>query len=109
LVFEVSEAIAEIQGDCAFRAGSEAPLIAAMHATAAPAALIETIRAGSSEFLSLPARPGIFDALDRVTMLVESRAASARTRKNGGLIVGERRIWSDHSGVPSGCGPEPYR
>ena len=121
LVSEVSEAIGEIRGDCAFRvaagapvfevsslvereradllfvelaqvrgaaaewiasvrAGTDMPLIVAMHGTAEPAVMIEAIRAGASEFLSLPARPGIFDALDRLTMLLESRRAAAQVR-----------------------------
>jgi pilus assembly protein CpaE len=58
------------------RAGSDLPLIVAVHPFPDPVNMIEAMRAGASEFLSLPARPGIFEALDRVATLLESRKAA---------------------------------
>jgi pilus assembly protein CpaE len=60
------------------RAGAQTPLIVAVHMVPDPPTMIDAMRAGASEFLSLPARPGVFEALDRVATLLESRKTSAQ-------------------------------
>lgn len=67
------------------RAGEEVPLIVAVHATPVPDEMISALRAGASEFLSLPIRPGIFDAMDRISTTLESRQSSTVER---GKMVG---------------------
>lgn len=62
------------------RSGGELPLIVAVHPHPDPAVMIEAMRAGASEFLSLPARPAIFEALDRVATLLEARKTAAAKR-----------------------------
>ena len=47
----------------AIRSGEDIPLVVAAHPTADPDQMISALRSGASEFLSLPIRPGIFDAL----------------------------------------------
>ena len=67
------------------RRGEETPLIVAVHKTAEPLAMISALRAGASEFLSLPLRPAIFDAMERIGTLLESRRNSTMER---GKIAG---------------------
>jgi pilus assembly protein CpaE len=55
------------------RQGEESPLIVAVHPMAEPAEMISALRAGASEFLSLPVRPSIFEAMERIGALLESR------------------------------------
>jgi len=62
------------------RAGADMPLIVAVHPTPDPATMIEAMRAGASEFLSLPVRPAVFEALDRAATLLESRKSAALGR-----------------------------
>jgi pilus assembly protein CpaE len=62
------------------RAGADVPLIVAVHLTPDPATMIEAMRAGAGEFLSLPVRPAVFEALDRVATMLESRKAAATGR-----------------------------
>jgi pilus assembly protein CpaE len=62
------------------RAGGDLPLIVAVHPTPDPPAMIEAMRAGAIEFLSVPMRPGIFDAIERMTILMEGRRAAAQVR-----------------------------
>jgi pilus assembly protein CpaE len=69
------------------RGGGESPLIVAVHPNSDPAAMLDAMRAGAVEFLSLPARPGVFEALDRVATLLESRKAAAHERgKMAGVL-----------------------
>lgn len=67
------------------RRGEETPLVVAVHPTAEPLAMISALRAGASEFLSLPVRPAIYDAMDRIGALLESRRNSLMQR---GKIAG---------------------
>jgi pilus assembly protein CpaE len=55
------------------RRGEETPLVVAVHPMAEPAEMISALRAGASEFLSLPVRPAIFEAMERIGTLLESR------------------------------------
>jgi pilus assembly protein CpaE len=55
------------------RRGEEMPLIVAVHPLAEPSEMISALRAGASEFLSLPVRPAIFEAMERIGTLLESR------------------------------------
>ena len=62
------------------------PLVIAVHPTAAPEQMIEALRAGATEFLSLPLQPAIFDALDRTAArLAAMRSPESETT---GRIVG---------------------
>ena len=64
----------------AVRAGRESPLVVAVHADADPHSMIEALRAGAIEFLSLPLRPAIFEAMDRLATLLESRQSQSVER-----------------------------
>jgi pilus assembly protein CpaE len=69
------------------RAGAETPLIIAVHANEDPGEMIAAMRAGATEFLSLPVRPAIGDALDRAATLLEARhTASAEPGKLIGVL-----------------------
>jgi pilus assembly protein CpaE len=69
------------------RAGGDMPLVIAVNRTPDPPVMIEAMRAGANEFLSLPARPTIFEALDRLLALMESRKAAAQVRgKMAGIL-----------------------
>jgi pilus assembly protein CpaE len=71
----------------AVRGGSDMPLVVAVHPSPDPRVMLDAMRAGAVEFLSLPARPGIFEALDRVATLLESRRAAAQERgKMAGVL-----------------------
>jgi pilus assembly protein CpaE len=48
------------------------PLVAAVHVTADPEQMIGALRAGASEFLSLPMQPAIFEAMGRIALRLES-------------------------------------
>jgi pilus assembly protein CpaE len=48
----------------------------AVHPAPEPDEMISALRAGASEFLSLPMRPGIFDALDRISGTLEGRRSA---------------------------------
>jgi pilus assembly protein CpaE len=67
------------------RRGEETPLVVAVHQTAEPLAMISALRAGASEFLSLPVRPAIYEAMERVGALLEARRSSSTER---GKIAG---------------------
>lgn len=56
--------------------GEETPYVVAIHALADPAEMISALRAGASEFISLPVRPAIFEALDRIGARLESRRSA---------------------------------
>ncbi len=45
------------------RRGEEMPLVVAVHSAAEPAEMISALRAGASEFLCLPVRPAIYEAM----------------------------------------------
>ena len=55
------------------RRGEETPFVVAVHPVAEPAEMISALRAGASEFLSLPVKPAIYEALDRIGTVLESR------------------------------------
>jgi pilus assembly protein CpaE len=55
------------------RRGEETPLVIAVHPTADPAEMISALRSGASEFICLPVKPAIFEALERLSTLLESR------------------------------------
>jgi pilus assembly protein CpaE len=67
------------------RRGEEKPLIVAVHPEADPAEMISALRAGASEFLSLPVKPAIYEAMERIGTLLESRRHSLMER---GKIAG---------------------
>ena len=58
------------------RGGAESPLVVAVHPTAEPSEMIGSLRAGVTEFISLPVRPAIFEAMDRIGTLLESRRSA---------------------------------
>jgi pilus assembly protein CpaE len=59
------------------RGGNDLPLIIAVNPQPDPSQMIEALRAGASEFLFLPLRPAIFDSMDRIASLLESRQRAA--------------------------------
>jgi pilus assembly protein CpaE len=67
------------------RRGEEKPLIVAVHPAADPPEMIAALRAGASEFLCLPIKPAIYDAMERIGALLESRRHSMMER---GKIAG---------------------
>jgi pilus assembly protein CpaE len=67
------------------RRGEEKPLIVAVHPAADPAEMIAALRAGASEFLCLPIKPAIYEAMERIGALLESRRHSMLER---GKIAG---------------------
>jgi pilus assembly protein CpaE len=62
------------------RSGGDLPLVVAVHPESDPVVMIGAMRAGASEFVSLPVRPSIFEALDRVATLLESRRSVSAVR-----------------------------
>src|SRR5580698_3374348 len=78
-----SKPAAEWIGDV--RRGEDKPLIVAVHSAADPAEMISALRAGASEFLCLPIKPAIYDAMERISTLLESRRHSMVER---GKIAG---------------------
>jgi pilus assembly protein CpaE len=66
------------------RRGSDMPLVIAVHPTVDPAEMISALRAGASEFLSLPIFPAIYDAMERIGVLLESRRSA--TVESGRII-----------------------
>jgi pilus assembly protein CpaE len=78
-----SKLAAEWIGDV--RRGQDTPLIVAVHPVAEPSEMISALRAGASEFLSLPVKPAIFDAMERIGALLESRNSALSER---GKIAG---------------------
>jgi pilus assembly protein CpaE len=61
------------------------PIIAAVHATADPEHMIGALRAGASEFLSLPMAPAIFPALNRIAARLASKQPAETSH---GRIIG---------------------
>jgi pilus assembly protein CpaE len=61
------------------------PIVAAVHTTADPEHMIGALRAGVSEFLSLPMNPGIFPALDRIAARLASKQPA---ETSPGRIIG---------------------
>jgi pilus assembly protein CpaE len=61
------------------------PLVTAVHTTADPEQMIGALRAGASEFLSLPMNPAIFAALDRIAARLQVNPTAEPTQ---GRIVG---------------------
>jgi pilus assembly protein CpaE len=58
------------------RRGELTPLIIAVHPVPEPAEMISALRAGASEFVSIPVKPAIYEALDRLATVLESRRAA---------------------------------
>lgn len=67
------------------RRGEDTPFIVAVHPAAEPSEMISALRAGASEFLSLPVRPAIFEAMERIAVLLEARRNATMER---GKIAG---------------------
>lgn len=67
------------------RGSFSTPLVAAVHVEADPARMIEALRAGATEFLSLPLQPAVFGALDRIAARLESTRTS-RAFQNGRIL-----------------------
>jgi pilus assembly protein CpaE len=67
------------------RRGEETPLVVAVHPAAEPSEMISALRAGASEFLCLPVKPAIYEAMERIGTLLESRRSAMIER---GKIAG---------------------
>lgn len=67
------------------RQGEEMPLVTAVHPFAEPAEMLAALRGGASEFLSLPVRPAIYEAMERIGSQLETRRSSTVER---GRIAG---------------------
>ncbi len=61
------------------------PIVAAVHASADPVRMIDALRAGAGEFLSLPMNPAIFGALDRIAARLDSNRS---LQQSHGRIIG---------------------
>ncbi|HVY92473.1 MAG TPA: hypothetical protein VHA14_06990 [Bryobacteraceae bacterium] len=61
------------------------PVIAAVHASADPEHMIGALRAGATEFLSLPMAPAIFPALNRIAARLASKQPAETSQ---GRIIG---------------------
>ncbi len=71
----------------AVRRSEDTPLVVAVHPAAEPTEMISALRAGASEFLSLPLRPAIHEAMERNGVLLESRQnASVESGKVAGVL-----------------------
>src|ERR1700722_13758423 len=55
------------------RQGGPTPFVIAVHPVPEPGEMISALRAGASEFISLPVKPAIYEALDRLATVLESR------------------------------------
>jgi len=64
----------------AVRAGNERPVIIAVNPEPEPQSMIDALRAGASEFLCLPLRPAIFDAMERIRTILESQQSQNQER-----------------------------
>jgi Flp pilus assembly CpaE family ATPase len=67
------------------RRSEDTPLVVAVHTAPEPGEMIEALRAGASEFISLPVRPAVFEAMERIGALLESRRSAMVER---GTIAG---------------------
>src|SRR5580692_10119041 len=67
------------------RRGEETPLVVAVHPGADPNEMISALRAGASEFLCLPVKPAIYEAMERIGTLLDSRRHATMER---GTITG---------------------
>jgi pilus assembly protein CpaE len=69
------------------RRGAGTPLVVAVHPTAEPGEMISALRAGASEFVSLPTKPAIHEAMERIGALMESRhSAQVESGKIAGVL-----------------------
>lgn len=108
------------------RPSDDLPLIIAVHPAAEPAEMISALRAGASEFLYLPVRPAIYEAMERVGSLLEARrSANIESGRIAGILSAKGgcgatsvachlsaalQHLSDHPAVrPAGPGPAPTR
>ena len=64
----------------AVRAGNERPVIIAVNPEPEPQVMIDALRAGASEFISLPLRPAIFDAMERIGSILETQQSQNQER-----------------------------
>jgi pilus assembly protein CpaE len=69
----------------AVQSGTGMPLVAAVHPRPDTEHMIDALRAGAAEFLSLPMQPGIFDAMDRIAARLEATRSLAAAP---GRIIG---------------------
>jgi pilus assembly protein CpaE len=68
--------------------GELTPFIIAVHPAAEPAEMISALRAGASEFVSMPVKPSIYEALDRLATVLESRrSANVEPGKIAGVLA----------------------
>ncbi len=67
------------------RRGNDLPLVVALHPTEDPGEMIRALRAGATEFLALPLRPAMYEAIDRTAAILESKRAAAAQR---GQVLG---------------------
>jgi pilus assembly protein CpaE len=58
------------------RGGADAPLVVAVHATAETSEMIGALRAGVTEFVSLPVRHAIYEAMERMAALLEQKRSA---------------------------------
>jgi pilus assembly protein CpaE len=69
------------------RGGAETPLVVAVHTAADTSEMIGALRAGVTEFVALPIRPAIFEAMERMGALLESRrTAMAQQGRIAGVL-----------------------
>lgn len=61
------------------------PLVAAVHTSPDPEHMISALRAGATEFLSLPLQPAIFEAMDRIAARLDSTRSGESAH---GRIIG---------------------
>jgi pilus assembly protein CpaE len=84
--------LAVVQGQAAewietIRAGGETPLVVAVHKDAEAGVMIAALRAGASEFLSMPPGPGLVEAMERISAQLEARqTATAPPGKLVGVL-----------------------
>jgi pilus assembly protein CpaE len=74
--------------------GGESTLVAAVHSVPDPVEMISALRAGACEFIHLPVRPALFEAMDRISAVLDSRRSA----------VLERGFTSGFLSAKGGCG-----
>ncbi|MDE3198279.1 MAG: hypothetical protein KGN84_18165, partial [Acidobacteriota bacterium] len=64
----------------AIRGASDRPIVIAVNTDPEPQAMIDALRSGAAEFLCLPLRPAIFETMERIGTILESRQNQANER-----------------------------
>ena len=64
----------------AIRGGGDKPIMIAVNPEPEPQAMIDALRAGAAEFLCLPLRPAIFEAMERIGTVLESQQTQTLER-----------------------------